>query len=255
MISGLRKIREISQKTDAAAGTLYGYTSQFLPGAHHHIHIEECHYTGTNRATALAQVPFHHRPGEATLTYLLCGSLKFTTATGDSGQILPGGCLWINNATGSNVEFESATPPMQEFWSVYVCARIPGGIDPVPPLSCEIQSADIPVHRGEDGTIVKVVAGKYEGLLGPLYMESGTVLFLDISIPPLTPFTVAIPREYRVLLYCLEGSGLYDYSSSQLIQSSELIRYGRGEGISLSTETEEVRLLLIGGTHTALTEL
>jgi len=258
MINGLRRIRKISHQPGPAEYSIPGFTSRIVSGSGNNpplLLLEECHYSGMIRDAYHEPIPFHRLAGEASVTYLLCGSLNFTTGAGIPGVLVPGSCLWISGAGGEDVEFESTTPPMQEFWSVHLRASTPPGFQRIPPLSCQISADAIPLHRGEDGIIVRVIAGEYEGLRGPLYAQTGTVLFLDVSIPPLTTFMITIPEQYVVLLYCLEGSGLRDFSSGSIIQSSELIRYSRGDGISLSTETEEVRLLLIGGTGTALTEL
>jgi hypothetical protein len=258
MISGLRRIRKISHQQGPAEYVIPGFNSRVISGNGHNPHLlllEECHYSGMLRDAHHEPIPFHRQTGEASVTYLLCGSLNFTSNAGVPGALAPGSCLWISSAGEEDVVFESTTPPMQEFWSVHVRASAPPGFGRIPPLNSHIPADAIPLHRGEDGIIVRVIAGEYEGLHGPLYAQTGTVLFLDVSIPPLTPFTISIPERYMVLLYCLEGSGLRDFSSGSIIRSSELIRYSRGDGISLSTETEEVRLLLIGGTGTALTEL
>ncbi|WP_319475935.1 hypothetical protein [Marispirochaeta aestuarii] len=258
MISGLRRIRKISHQAATQEETGTGFSSRFFTGVGNTpllFHLEECHHYRIPFKNPGERLPFTRQPGETTVTYLLCGSLKFTTSGGIQESMSPGSCLWISSTGEKDVEFESTTPPSQEFWSVHVRASGSPGFERVPPLSCQIRDAIIPMHRGEDGIIVRVIAGEYEGLRGPLYAQSGAVLFLDVSIPPLTPLNISIPGRFLVLLYCLEGSGLRDFSSGSIIQSSELIRYSRGEEISLSTETEEVRLLLIGGTGTALTEL
>ena len=81
-----------------------------------------------------------------------------------------------------------------------------------------------------DGIITRIIAGEYEGIHAPLPLPaSQEFLFLDMNVPPLTPLQIEIQREYRVLIYPLEGFGLYDLAHRASLAESELLSFQPGD--------------------------
>ena len=247
MISGLRDIQEIiSPRQVVEAGVelnrLFGFPE--VPKYDPFLLLDEMHIDTTSGS--VQGLPAHPNRGVETVSYMLQGAMEYESIPGKRGTLPAGGCRWVNSA-GGIIQREGPSVEAGEFWGVNLWINLPASDKYGESYSRVLMPGDIPVHRGDDGIITRIIAGEYEGIMGPGGRYPEACLFLDISIPPLTPLQIEIPREYRVLAWAAEGSGLYDLSRGRAIRESELIHYGVGERVALTTESDEVRLLLLAG--------
>ena len=108
-------------------------------------------------------------------------------------------------------------------------------------------SQNIPVYRGNDGLIVKVLSGEFRGNQGPVEVPHLTQ-FLDIHIPPFGSFTHYIPDGECAFVYVLEGTGEVLHSEDEPFGSHETILLGSKGTVSLTGAEEELRIVLCAGT-------
>ena len=125
--------------------------------------LEDFHYRGTG--TPGRTQPVELKTGIDTVTYLLYGNMAYTGGTAETGILTAGGCRWLENMSYG---FLQETPVSRgEYWSVHISFSTDPESLRDGPRSITIPPEDIPVHRGEDGVITRVIAGEYEGIVGP----------------------------------------------------------------------------------------
>ena len=193
-------------------------------------------------------------PGMVTITYMPAGETSRKTEGGTAGLLPAGDCRRVNSA-GGRVRQESSAFEKGDSWSIRLGLNHPEHEKHEALESRILRPHDIPVHRARDGIITRIIAGEYEGIHAPPLPASQEFLFLDMNVPPLTPLQIEIQREYRVLIYPLEGFGLYDLATGRPLAESELLSFQpgdrpgerRGQRVSLATDTDEVRLLILAG--------
>ncbi|HXQ23364.1 MAG TPA: pirin-like C-terminal cupin domain-containing protein, partial [Candidatus Acidoferrales bacterium] len=88
--------------------------------------------------------------------------------------------------------------------------------------------------------------------------------YLDVSLPPAGAFTHRTPRGHTVFAYVIggkgifcqqkdpysyetEGDGYFDMERAPLVGDGHLLLFGDGDTVSVTTEAEPVRFLLISG--------
>ncbi len=206
------------------------------------IFLEDYHYRGTG--IPAKSLPLELNSGTDTITYLMYGSMACTEGGSNAGILNAGGCRWMENMPYG---FSQETPVSRgEYWSVHFSLYTDHLIKHEYPRIMTITEDEIPVHRGEDGIITRIIAGEFEGICGPGGRMPEECLFLDISIPPLTPLQLEIPEEYRVLTACMEGKDLSDMTEGVSVEEGSTLLYSTGTRMVLSTGADEARLLVLG---------
>ncbi len=206
------------------------------------IFMEDYHYRGTG--VPARSLPLELNSGTDTVTYLMYGSMACSEGGHDTGVLNAGSCRWMENMPYG---FSQESPASRgEYWSVHFSYYTDHLEKQGHPRIMTITQDDIPVHRGEDGIITRIIAGEFEGIQGPGGRVPEECLFLDISIPPLTPLQLEVPEEYRVLAACMEGHELHDMTEGIKIEEGSTLLYSMGSRIVLNTGSDEARILVLG---------
>jgi quercetin 2,3-dioxygenase len=128
----------------------------------------------------------------------------------------------------------------------------------------EVKNAEIPKVVVGDGVKVRVICGSIDGTKGPVQDIVTDPEYLDISIAPKTEFKHPTTPGHTVFSYCIEGKGVFcgeknpfsyaaegenyfDIQRNHQIGNGSLVVFGDGEQVTVSTEDEPVRFLLISG--------
>ena len=115
-----------------------------------------------------------------------------------------------------------------------------------------------------DGTAIRVIAGTVDGVTGPVRDVVTRPEYLDVTVPAGAAFTHATPRGHTVFAYVIDGSGLFcrqrdpfsyerrganyfDMERRPLLGNRSLVLFGDGDEVTVGTEDEPVRFLLISG--------
>ena len=111
---------------------------------------------------------------------------------------------------------------------------------------------------------IRVIAGTVENVTGPVREVAIQPQYLDVSVPPHTVFTHPIPRGHTAFAYVFSGKGVfcrqndpftYDSESSsyfdqqrdRLVGDRHLVQFGDGDAMTVVTEGDAVRFLLVSG--------
>ncbi len=172
--------------------------------------------------------PPHPHRGFETVTYMLHGNFRHKDSVGHEGLLTDGSVQWMTAGRGvSHSEMPEQTEGL--VWGFQLWINLPKKLKMVEPAYQDIPSDTIP-EIVQDGTTVKVIAGKLGEQGGPAQTKIGA-LYLDIYLQGESDFVAPIPEGWNGFLYVYEGS----------VKSGDGIAVGTGHLAVLGTEGE-VRL-------------
>ena len=118
----------------------------------------------------------------------------------------------------------------------------------------------------DDGTIVKVITGKFWGLTGPVDGIASDPLYLDVIVPPFLKKSLKIDTYRNTFAYIFEGSAKFlnaslpkgillekevlgkELNIRDMSGNRTLVQFGTGEEIIVQAGEKGVRFLLVVGT-------
>jgi redox-sensitive bicupin YhaK (pirin superfamily) len=129
----------------------------------------------------------------------------------------------------------------------------------------DIQGGDIPEIVDDDGTVVKIITGKFWGRRGPVDGVAAEPLYLDVSVPAGVRKTLPVDTRASAFAYVFAGSGSFrdaaapegvrvekefrgqELNIRDLSGNRTLVRFGSGDEVTVQAGPEGVRFLLVAG--------
>jgi redox-sensitive bicupin YhaK (pirin superfamily) len=215
-------------------------------------------------AQYLKGFPWHPHRGMETITYVLRGTVEHGDSLGNRGVISPGDVQWMTAGSGIIHQEMPAGDANGAMHGFQLWANLPAAQKMMPPRYRGITSGGIPGVTDAGGAAIKIIAGTVEGVNGPVRDVVTRPEYLDVSLPGGRSFTHRTPRGHTVFAYVIggkgvfcrqkdpysydaEGEGYLDLERDPLIGDRHLVLFGDGDTVSVTTETEAVRFLLISG--------
>ena len=207
-----RKINKIfkSRPTIEGAGVhlkrAFGYSQvpQFDP----FLMLDDFHTS--NPDEYLAGFPWHPHRGIETITYVLQGLVEHGDSMGNKGSIGAGDVQWMTAGSGIIHQEMPQISPTGTMWGFQFWANLPASQKMMKPRYQDIKAADIPTVTLENGIAVKVMAGDYAGVQGPVRDIVIDPEMLDVSVPVGTTFNPRLPHGHTCFAYVLDGEGYFD---------------------------------------------
>jgi hypothetical protein len=109
-----------------------------------------------------------------------------------------------------------------------------------------ILAHDIPAME-DGGMNVRIIAGNFDNITGPVKELEVDVQYLDIEINNNTDKILETNPEHKVLLYVFEGSAEIGLTGKVKCSQGTLLLMGDGGKIHITTAAKNVRLLFISG--------
>jgi redox-sensitive bicupin YhaK (pirin superfamily) len=106
----------------------------------------------------------------------------------------------------------------------------------------EVNSATIPSVT-KDGATVRVVAGEFGGIRGPVTEIAASPLYMDVVLAPASRFSLPVPSGHTALAYVFEGTGKF---AGETIESVKMVVFGDGDTVEVESESG-ARFMLIAG--------
>jgi redox-sensitive bicupin YhaK (pirin superfamily) len=193
----------------------------------------------------IAGFPWHPHRGIETVTYMLHGTVKHGDSMGNKGEISDGQVQWMT--AGSGIIHQEMPVKQDDYLrGVQLWVNLPANHKMMPPRYQDIKAGDIPEQSSENGVRVKVIAGHYHGIAGPVKDIIGNPEYLDIYVPADTRFERAFPKGHTVFAYAIDGEGYFDADRKKVLDGF-LVLYGDGDKVMVETVHVGVRFLLISG--------
>ena len=187
--------------------------------------------------------PMHPHRGIETVTYMLEGATQHRDSLGNSGLIGPGDVQWMTSGRGILHEEMPRRGPNGNIYGFQLWVNLPAAQKMTAPRYQEVAAATIPAYE-KDGLRVRVVAGSFAGITGPVTQIAAAPLYLDVQMAPDTEFTQAVPAGHTALAYLFEGEALV---GDQTIAAVHMLKFTDGDHLRVKTENSPARFMLIAG--------
>lgn len=198
----------------------------------------------------LVGFPMHPHRGIETVTYMLAGNTRHRDSLGNMGVIGPGDVQWMTSGGGIMHEEMPKRGPDGRVDGFQLWVNLPAADKMGQPRYQEIDSETIDsVER--DGVKVRVLAGEYEGVSGPVTEIAARPLYMDVTLQPGSEFSLDVPAGHSAIAYIFEGAGHFgaDHASGdEAIEAVRMVVFGDGDELQAQAAADtHVRFVLIAG--------
>ena len=194
--------------------------------------------------------PTHPHRGIETVTYMLDGNVRHRDSLGNLGVIGPGDVQWMTSGGGILHEELPKRGQNGAVNGFQLWVNLPAAQKMSAPRYQEITSASIPVLERE-GVKVRVVAGKYEGIEGPVTEIEAKPLYMDVTLEPAKDFSLSVPEGHTTVAYLFEGEGFFgmdDSGGGENVKGIQMVILGQGNYVGVKAAAEShARFILIAG--------
>lgn len=209
--------------------------------------------------------PWHPHRGIETITYVLEGEVEHADSLGNKGLLGPGSVQWMTAGSGIVHQEMPAGDSLGRMHGFQLWANLPSSLKMTDPRYQDISGSDIPVEIDDDGTIVKVIIGKFWGKTGPVDGIAANPMLLDVTVPAGKRKVLPVDTRSNALAYVFAGSGSFRDASDpvgikvekefrgqelnirDMTGNRTLVRFGSGDEITVQAGDEGLRFLLMTG--------
>lgn len=189
----------------------------------------------------IAGFPPHPHRGFQTVTYMLKGKMRHRDSVGNEGIIEDGGIQWMNAGKGIiHEEMPQQTAGILKGFQLWV--NLPAEDKLSAPGYQDIKPEAVPVIKDEDAS-VKVLAGEYQGVAGPVKTGKVEPLFLDAIWAHPNSLTIPVKSGHNAFVYCYEGSVTIGES---LLSRGHLAVLSDGDTLQINGHTDS-KAIIVGG--------
>ena len=150
--------------------------------------------------------PTHPHRGIETVTYMLQGNVRHRDSLGNMGVIGPGDVQWMTSGGGILHEELPRRGPEGLVNGFQLWVNLPAAQKMSLPRYQEVKEEQIPCVA-QDGIQVRVVAGEFAGVKGPVTQIAARPLYMDISLEPGCEIDLPVRAGHTALAYVFEGEG------------------------------------------------
>ena len=202
-------------------------------------------FHSSNPRDYIAGFPWHPHRGIETITYMLHGTIKHGDSMGNKGVIQENEVQWMT--AGSGIIHSEMPQESKLLWGFQLWANLPAKNKMMDPRYREVKESQIPIVTSIKNVKIKIIAGKIGDVQGPVQDIVTDPSYLDIELQPNTVFTHEIQEDHNAFAYIIKGSGFFDKNMNKKLGNETLIVYKNGSRVSISTEKDPVRFLLVSG--------
>ena len=167
--------------------------------------------------------PDHPHRGFETVTYMISGAVEHEDSAGNAGRVGPGAVQWMTAGSGvihSEMPARELLTDGGRQHGFQLWVNLPAAQKMIPPRYQEFLASQIP-HVDDDGVIVRVIAGKYGDVTGPVETHS-PVTYLHVTLPPGRQVRVDLPSGHAAMVYTFAGDGdgtlrIYDHDGDAVV--------------------------------------
>jgi len=198
----------------------------------------------------LVGFPMHPHRGIETVTYMMEGSVHHRDSLGNSGLIGSGDVQWMTSGGGIMHEEMPRRSPEGNVYGFQLWVNLPAALKMSQPRYQEVSADTIPAVQ-LNGATVRIVAGEFDGVRGPVTEISINPVYLDVELEPGAEFSHPIPEGHTALAYVFEGKGNFRISPNEQgedIEAVHMIILGEGEQLNVHAAVDSpVRFMFIAG--------
>jgi quercetin 2,3-dioxygenase len=192
--------------------------------------------------------PDHPHRGFEAVTYLLEGAHEHEDSAGNRGSMEAGDIQWMTAGSGlvhAEMPAQSILKHGGRVHGFQIWVNLPARDKMTPPGYQFIPAGRIPVAQA-DGARVKVIAGEYGGVTGPIQTRT-PVLYLHATLQQHSTLTEFVPGSQNVFAYIIGGSGRFGAGSTPAHSRTVPVFEHDGEAVAVTAAEEPLEFLLLGG--------
>jgi redox-sensitive bicupin YhaK (pirin superfamily) len=192
----------------------------------------------------IAGFPPHPHRGFETVTYMLAGNMQHRDSVGNEGNLVAGSVQWMTAGRGI---IHSEMPQQAEgrMSGFQLWINLPAADKMCAPAYQDLPPEAMPVVATEDGAIVKIIAGTFEGVRGPIAPKATDPTMLDATLPPGASIRLAVRPDDAAFFYAFEGA--VSAGGAEPVADRHLAVLGPGDEIVLTGGPSGGRALLLVG--------
>lgn len=153
----------------------------------------------------IAGFPDHPHRGFETVTYMIAGLMRHEDNTGAGGVLRPGGVQWMTAGRGI---VHSEMPEQQDgqMKGFQLWVNLPARDKMAPPRYQNIEPEDVPEITRDDGVVVRIIAGAFDGVEGAVGGIAVDPVYLDVTLPAGISVNLPVPPDHAGFIYPFEGA-------------------------------------------------
>jgi quercetin 2,3-dioxygenase len=203
-------------------------------------------FGSSNPEDYLAGFPWHPHRGIETVTYVLDGRVGHGDTLGNAGVIGSGDVQWMNSGSGIiHQEMPKRTEGTMSGFQLWV--NLPAREKMSLPAYRGLTARDIPEIAMDAGQRVKVVAGAFGGVEGPVRGIPVDPTYLDVRLPPGGSFEFPTHPAFTAFAHAIEGSGTFEGTDTAPVASGETVLFGPGSAARVRASDAGARYLFVSG--------
>ncbi len=193
--------------------------------------------------------PTHPHRGIETVTYMLEGNVRHRDSLGNAGVIGPGDVQWMTSGRGILHEEMPRRGPDGVIQGFQLWVNLPAAQKMSAPRYQEIAAASIPAFE-QGGARVRLVAGAYAGMTGPVTEIAAQPIYLDVELEAGAGFRLPLPAGHTAVAYVFEGKGTFSSSggSETIDATPRMVVLEGGDEVHAQASAETpMRFMLMAG--------
>jgi redox-sensitive bicupin YhaK (pirin superfamily) len=192
--------------------------------------------------------PTHPHRGIETVTYILEGNVRHRDSLGNAGVIGAGDAQWMTSGRGILHEEMPQRGPNGVIYGFQLWVNLPRAKKMSQPRYQEITAGDIPAVDN-DGARIRLVAGEYAGVRGPVTEIAANPVYMDVTLEPGAAVSLPAPLGHAAIAYLFEGEALFGTEGDeQLVPSVHMLVFEDGEGVRAQAAPDApARFMLMAG--------
>jgi len=194
--------------------------------------------------------PTHPHRGIETVTYMLEGNVRHRDSLGNMGTIGPGDVQWMTSGRGIMHEEMPQRGPSGIINGFQLWVNLPAAQKMGQPRYQEVSADTIPIVETGDRKI-RLVAGEYEGVRGPVTEIAAQPLYLDITLEPGADFLLPVPEGHTLVAYVFEGEGIFgvvEGGMGEFVPSVRMLVFEDGDHVGVyAGPGSPARFMLMAG--------
>jgi quercetin 2,3-dioxygenase len=203
-------------------------------------------FGSANPEEYLAGFPWHPHRGIETITYVLNGRVEHGDTLGNSGVIASGDVQWMNSGSGI-VHQEMPQRFEGTFTGFQLWLNRPAREKMSTPAYRGLSHDEIPTVPTEAGGEVKVVAGSFGGVQGPVRGVSVEPEYLDVRLAPEERIELRAPSGRTAFAHGIDGVTGFDGDDPAGVPAGETVLFGDGSVVRAHAGAAGGRFLLASG--------
>ena len=209
--------------------------------------------------------PWHPHRGIETITYVLKGTVTHADSLGNFGDLSDGDIQWMTAGSGIIHQEMPKGDKNGHMHGFQLWANLPSADKMTTPRYQDIKSKEIRILEEDDGSKIKVIAGNFKGIKGPVDNISADPHYFDIFVPARMSKRFPFDTYRQGFAYIFEGNARFEGASKpigvkvekefegqeleirDLSGNRTLVLFDKGDEIVVHAGPKGVRFLLISG--------